>query len=67
MHEVGVMQAALEMQRLAELNATIPQELETPNADTEARDARQREITQMVEEQPEEVAALLRGWLSDRR
>jgi flagellar M-ring protein FliF len=31
------------------------------------REARHRQITQMVEQQPEEVAQLLRGWLADRR
>jgi flagellar M-ring protein FliF len=31
------------------------------------REARHREITQMVEKQPDEVAQLLRGWLADRR
>ncbi|GAB3861274.1 hypothetical protein GCM10027610_103530 [Dactylosporangium cerinum] len=31
------------------------------------RDGRFRDITQMVEKQPDEVAQLLRGWLADRR
>jgi flagellar M-ring protein FliF len=31
------------------------------------REARQREIAELVEKQPEEVAQLLRGWLADRR
>ena len=62
------MQAALEMQRLAELNAAIPvPALESTDHDAEARDERQREIEQMVEDQPEEVAALLRGWLGASR
>jgi flagellar M-ring protein FliF len=61
------MQAALEQQRLAELNAVIPSPaIEAPVYD-ESRDERQREIEQMVEEQPEEVAALLRGWLAASR
>jgi len=63
------MQAALDQQRLAELNSTIP----TPalqlaaNREEEAREERQREIEQMVEDQPEEMAALLRGWLGAGR
>jgi len=31
------------------------------------REERQRDIAALVEQQPEEVAALLRGWLADRR
>jgi flagellar M-ring protein FliF len=62
------MQAALEMQRLAELNAAIPSAIESANkAEDLAREERKREIEQMVEEQPEEVAALLRGWLTAAR
>jgi flagellar M-ring protein FliF len=63
------MQAALEMQRLAELNAAIPSPaIESANkAEDLAREERKREIEQMVEEQPEEVAALLRGWLTAAR
>jgi flagellar M-ring protein FliF len=58
------MQAALDAQRLAELNAVIPSPaIEGPGPEALARDERQREIEQMVEEQPEEMAALLRGWL----
>jgi flagellar M-ring protein FliF len=64
------MQAALEAQRLAELNQAIPaQMLEAgsfpeiaPN--DEAREERVREIEQMVKDQPEEMAVLLRGWLA---
>ncbi len=62
------MQAALEAQRLAELNAAIPaQMLEAGpdmSADLEAREDRVREIEQMVKDQPEEMAVLLRGWLA---
>ena len=61
------MQAALEMQRLAELNGMIPNAIEGPDRDEVSRQERQREIEQMVEEQPEEVAALLRGWLGASR
>jgi flagellar M-ring protein FliF len=63
------MQAALENQRLAELNASIPSpalEMAGPPENL-ALDERQREIEQMVEEQPEEMAALLRGWLGAGR
>ena len=62
------MQAALENQRLAELNQAIPaQMLEAglqPDTNGEAREERQREIEQMVKDQPEEMAVLLRGWLA---
>ena len=39
----------------------------TPSADELALEARHREISEMVEEQPDEVAQLLRGWLAERR
>jgi flagellar M-ring protein FliF len=62
------MQAALEQQRLAELNASIPSPaLEALSREEESREERQREIEQMVEDQPEEMAALLRGWLGASR
>jgi flagellar M-ring protein FliF len=62
------MQAALEQQRLAELNAAIPSAaIEAANTDLEALEERQREIEKMVEDQPEEMAALLRGWVSAGR
>jgi flagellar M-ring protein FliF len=62
------MQSALEQQRLAELNSMIPSPaIEGPGPHEIARDERQREIEQMVEEQPEEMAALLRGWLGAGR
>jgi flagellar M-ring protein FliF len=63
------MQAALEQQRLAELNASIPnQQIEAGlSREEENREERQREIEQMVEDQPEEMAALLRGWLGAGR
>jgi flagellar M-ring protein FliF len=62
------MQAALESQRLAELNAAIPAQMieSGPDltAELEAREERVREIEQMVKDQPEEMATLLRGWLA---
>lgn len=62
------MQAALETQRLAELNAAIPAQMIEAGpdltADLEAREERVREIEQMVKDQPEEMAVLLRGWLA---
>jgi len=62
------MQAALEAQRLAELNAAIPSAaIEAANVSYEELEGRQREIEQMVEDQPEEMAALLRGWLGAGR
>jgi flagellar M-ring protein FliF len=65
------MQAALEAQQAAALEsgAALAALEAAPPADAgeEAREARQREIAQMVEQQPDEVAQLLRGWMSDRR
>ncbi len=66
------MQAALEQQRLAELNAAIPTQMleagveQSPEQAAEelARAERQREIEQMVKDQPDEMAVLLRGWLA---
>jgi flagellar M-ring protein FliF len=64
------MQAALEQQRLAELNAAIPSQMLEAGASLEdeanelARVERQREIEQMVKDQPDEMAVLLRGWLA---
>jgi flagellar M-ring protein FliF len=62
------MQAALEQQRLAELNQAIPAQMleAAPDSysDGEAREERVREIEQMVKDQPEEMAVLLRGWLA---
>jgi flagellar M-ring protein FliF len=58
------MQAALEQQRLGELNTSIPSPaIDAISREEEAREERQREIEQMVQDQPEEMAALLRGWL----
>jgi flagellar M-ring protein FliF len=62
------MQSALESQRLSELNAAIPAQMleagPVQTADLEAREDRVREIEQMVKDQPEEMAVLLRGWLA---
>jgi flagellar M-ring protein FliF len=41
-----------------------PSDADGTNAE---REARQREIAELVEKQPDEVAQLLRGWLADRR
>lgn len=64
------MQAALERERVRELEAA-----NAPQAALEAgparsgpdKETRQREIAEMVERQPEDVAQLLRSWLGDRR
>jgi flagellar M-ring protein FliF len=62
------MQAALEQKQLAELNAAIPAPaLPGPSPADLAVEERQREIEQMVEDQPDEIAALLRGWLAAGR
>ena len=62
------MQAALEQQRLAELNAAIPAQMLEAGPDraieSQAREERAQEIEQMVKDQPEEMALLLRGWLT---
>jgi flagellar M-ring protein FliF len=62
------MQAALEQQRLIELNESIPaQMLEAApddQASWEARAERVKEIGQMVKDQPDEMAVLLRSWLT---
>jgi flagellar M-ring protein FliF len=39
----------------------------SPPDDGAVRDARQKDLTALVEKQPDEVAQLLRGWLADRR
>lgn len=68
--ELDAMQAALEAQRLAALEAGSAIALEAGpqrDADDAAREVRQNEIAQMVEKQPDEVAQLLRGWMSERR
>jgi flagellar M-ring protein FliF len=38
-----------------------------PSAEALALEGRHREITALVEQQPDEVAQLLRGWLAERR
>ena len=62
------MQAALEQQRLIELNEAIPAQMLEAAPETyldgEAREERVREIEQMVKDQPDEMAVLLRGWLA---
>ncbi|WP_433298489.1 flagellar basal-body MS-ring/collar protein FliF [Actinoplanes sp. CA-030573] len=62
------MQAALENQRLQELNQAIPAQMleAAPESfvNNEAREERVREIEQMVKDQPDEMAVLLRGWLA---
>ncbi|HYN93838.1 MAG TPA: flagellar basal-body MS-ring/collar protein FliF [Pilimelia sp.] len=67
--QLAEMQAALDRSRLQELAAAEEQlALEgTPDVEADARVERQREISEMVNNQPEEVAQLLRGWLADRR
>jgi flagellar M-ring protein FliF len=58
----------LDQKKLAELNSTIPSPaIAGPSPDDLAIDERQREIEQMVEDQPEEISALLRGWLAAGR
>ena len=64
------MQAALERERTRELEAANAPKAALdagPNRSGPDKDIRQREIAEMVERQPEEVAQLLRSWLGDRR
>jgi flagellar M-ring protein FliF len=65
------MQAALDAQRQAELEATQAMQaagmLEVgagPEPHDEAREERHREIEEMVKEKPDEMATLLRGWMA---
>jgi len=63
------MQAALDAQSLAQLNQAIPAQMlgagmAMDNTNVQAREERQREIDQMVKDQPDEMAVLLRGWLA---
>jgi flagellar M-ring protein FliF len=69
-------QVALERSRAAALpgredGATAAIESAGPpaleSAATAEREAHQRNIATMVQQQPDEVAQLLRGWLADRR
>ena len=41
--------------------------MDGPSPEMLAVEARHREISEMVEQQPDEVALLLRGWLAERR
>jgi flagellar M-ring protein FliF len=67
--ELAEMQAALEASEGRAIGAGGSLALEAPPVDSQAvaHEARQREIAEMVANQPEEVAQLLRGWLADRR
>jgi flagellar M-ring protein FliF len=65
-------QAVLEKRSTPALSDGNPEVLalgpaEGPSAETLALEARHREISEMVEQQPDEVAQLLRGWLAERR
>ncbi|MGC9669210.1 flagellar basal-body MS-ring/collar protein FliF [Planosporangium sp. 12N6] len=60
--------AALEADLNAEARlALAPGGAGDDGATAAEREARQRDITSLVEQQPEEVAQVLRGWLADRR
>ncbi|MCU7728056.1 flagellar M-ring protein FliF, partial [Actinoplanes sp. KI2] len=62
------MQAALEQQRLIELNEAIPTQMiesaPVDQSEIEARLERVREIRQMAKDQPDEMAILVRSWLT---
>ncbi len=47
--------------------ASTPIELEQPSPEAIEREKVDREITNLIEKQPDEVAQLLRSWLADRR
>lgn len=53
----------------AELRASIPLDAAPPGDDDAAQQSRalRDDVARLVEQQPEEIAALLRGWLADRR
>ena len=69
--ELAEMQAALDAAQARELaGADVLPAIEAapePDGRLEEREARQKEIAEMVATQPDEVAQLLRGWLADRR
>lgn len=44
-----------------------PLELDTPSPEALEREKIDRDITSLIEKQPDEVAQLLRSWLADRR
>ncbi|GAA1794701.1 flagellar M-ring protein FliF [Planosporangium flavigriseum] len=64
--ELAEARAALEAEANAEARLAIAGGGPDDDAAAE-REERQREITSLVEQQPEEVAMVLRGWLADRR
>jgi flagellar M-ring protein FliF len=61
-------QAALEAsaRSMADLVATVPAKAAI-DMHAESQATSRREIGQLIEQQPDEVARLLRGWLADRR
>lgn len=61
------MQAALERERQRAIEGSAPAALEAATPPGPDMANLQREIADMIERQPEEVAQLLRGWLADRR
>jgi flagellar M-ring protein FliF len=68
--ELAEMQAALEAAEAKAIGANdgaLALEAAPVDDGAEEREARQKEISEMVANQPDEVAQLLRGWLADRR
>jgi flagellar M-ring protein FliF len=69
--ELAEMQAALEAAEAKAIGANdgalALEASPVVDHDAEEREARQKEISEMVANQPDEVASLLRGWLADRR
>lgn len=66
--QLAEMQAALESAETKAIGSSDQLALEAAaDAEAEDRETRQREISEMVANQPDEVAQLLRGWLADRR
>ncbi|PZM97418.1 MAG: flagellar M-ring protein FliF [Actinobacteria bacterium] len=72
MARIEQMQAELEQARLALTSADAPTQV-LPGGENDAmspeeqREMRRRELSEMVAEQPEDVANLLRAWIADRR
>lgn len=72
--EVEALQAELDASRARALEAAAtreaiegPTEVDAAELDQEKREGYRSDIAKLVEQQPEEMAQLLRGWLADRR
>ena len=65
---IGVMRMHIWSQASEAMQAALEAaERDLPSAEQQQVDAVKTEVGQMIEQQPDEVAQLLRGWLADRR